>query len=141
MMPKVFLDTNILIYAMDQHDPKKLSRSREIITMASGKEYPGVISTQVLQEFYVASTKKLGLDPVNTKQIMKSFQRLEVVTVMPELIFEAIDCSITNRLSFWDSLIIITAESANCAILYTEDMSHGQIVRGVQIENPFIQNF
>lgn len=105
--------------------------------MASGKECTGVISTQVLQEFYVASTKKLGLDPVNAKQIMKSFQKLETVTVVPGLIFEAIDCSIASRLSFWDSLIIIAAESANCAILYTEDISHGQIVRGVQIENPF----
>ena len=61
-MPKVFLDTSILIYAMDQHDPDKLSRARELITMAAGRECAGVISTQVLQEFYVAGTKKLGLD-------------------------------------------------------------------------------
>ena len=49
---------------------------------------------------------------------------------------EAIDCSIINRLSFWDALIVVSAESARCEILWTEDLNHGQVIRGVHIENP-----
>jgi predicted nucleic acid-binding protein len=52
------------------------------------------------------------------------------------LIKEAIDCSLINRLSFWDALIVVTAESAHCEILWTEDLNHGQVIRGVLIENP-----
>jgi predicted nucleic acid-binding protein len=58
------------------------------------------------------------------------------VVVTPILIKEAIDCSIINRLSFWDALIVVSAESANCETLWTEDMNEGQIIRGVCIENP-----
>ena len=56
----------------------------------------------------------------------------------PEIIKDSIDCSIINRLSFRDSLIVVSAESARCAILRTEDLNHGQIIRGVRIENPLI---
>ena len=58
------------------------------------------------------------------------------MVITPALIKEAIDCSIINRLSFWDALIIAAAESAKCERLWTEDLNHGQIVRGVRIENP-----
>jgi predicted nucleic acid-binding protein len=59
-----------------------------------------------------------------------------MVVVSPTLIKDAIDCSIINRLSFWDALIVVSAESAQCEILWTEDLNHGQIIRGVRIENP-----
>ena len=96
----------------------------------------GVISTQVMQEFYVAATSKLGADPLLTKDILRSLERFETVVVSPTLIKDAIDCSIINRLSFWDALIVVSAESAQCEILWTEDLNHGQIIRGVRIENP-----
>ena len=99
-------------------------------------ENSGVISTQVLQEFYVAATAKLGADPLLVKDILRSLERLETVVVSPMLIKEAIDCSLINRLSFWDALIVVTAESAHCEILWTEDLNHGQVIRGVRIENP-----
>ena len=52
------------------------------------------------------------------------------------LIKDAIDCAIINRLSFWDALVVVAAESARCETLWTEDLNHGQIIRGVRIENP-----
>jgi len=61
-----------------------------------------------------------------------------MVIITPEMIMDAIDCCIINRISFWDSLIVVAAESANCKKLWTEDLNHGQIIRGVQIENPLI---
>ena len=60
------------------------------------------------------------------------------MSVTPEIIKEAIDCSIINRLSFWDALIVATAESAKCERIWTEDLNHGQVIRGVKIENPLI---
>ena len=89
-----------------------------------------------MQEFYVAATAKLGADPLLIKDILRSLERFETVVVSPMLIKEAIDCAIINRLSFWDALIVVSAESAHCETLWTEDLNHGQVIRGVCIENP-----
>ena len=134
-MSKVFIDTNILIYSMDEFDLEKREKCRFLLKSLI-KESQGVISTQVVQEFYVTATKKLGADPLLIKDILHSFEQFEIVTVTLEIIYRAIDCGIINRISFWDSLIVITAESANCRLLWTEDLNHGQIIRGVRIENP-----
>jgi predicted nucleic acid-binding protein len=135
-MPKVFLDTNILVYSMDRADPTKQKKCREWVRSLIS-DSNGVVSTQVLQEFYVASTSKLGADPLIIKDILRSFERFETVLVTPGLIREAVDCSIINQLSFWDSLIVVSAESAECEIVLTEDLNPGQIIRGVRIESPF----
>lgn len=137
MMPKIFLDTNILIYAADQAFPDKRRIARELIRTAASDGTPGVISTQVLQEFYVACTRRLGLDPVLARNIMRAFEGLEVVTITTDLIHEAIDCSVLNRLSYWDALIVVSAERARCERVFTEDLNDGQIIRGVRVENPF----
>jgi predicted nucleic acid-binding protein len=134
-MSKVFLDTNIFVYSLDQSDSTKRKKCRNLIKSLTD-ENSGVISTQVLQELYVAATSKLGADPLLVKDIIRSLERLETVVVSPMLIKEAIDCSLINRLSFWDALIVVTAESAHCEILWTEDLNHGQVIRGVLIENP-----
>jgi predicted nucleic acid-binding protein len=136
-MPKVFLDTNILVYCLDQSEAGKRGRCRKLIKGLTG-ETSGVLSTQVLQELYVAATAKLGADPLLVKDIIRSLERFETVTISPVLIKEAIDCSIINRLSFWDALIIVAAESARCDVLWSEDLNHGQIIRGVRIENPLL---
>jgi len=134
-MSKVFLDTNIFVHSLDQSDAGKRKKCRNLIRSLTD-ENSGVISTQVLQELYVAATAKLGADPLLVKDIIRSLERLETVVVSPILIKEAIDCSLINRLSFWDALIVVTAESAHCEILWTEDLNHGQVIRGVRIENP-----
>jgi predicted nucleic acid-binding protein len=134
-MSKVFLDTNIFVYSLDQSDSTKRKKCRNLIRSLTD-ENSGVISTQVLQELYVAATAKLGADPLLVKDIIRSLERLETVVVSPMLIKEAIDCSLINQLSFWDALIVVTAECAHCEILWTEDLNHGQVIRGVRIENP-----
>jgi len=134
-MSKVFIDTNILLYSMDEFDLPKREKCRFLIKSAR-KDFQGVISTQVMQEFFVAATKKLGADPLLIKDILHSFEQFEIVIVNPAIIYDAIDCGIINRISFWDSLIVVAAESAHCGILWTEDLNDGQIIRGVHIENP-----
>jgi predicted nucleic acid-binding protein len=137
MMSKVFVDTNVLVYAVDGHDAKKRDRSQAALRRL-GKNSSGVISTQVLQEFYVAATRRLGIDPITAKGILHGYEDFEVVVVDRRLIGEAIDCSVLNKLSFWDALIIVTAESAGCEKLWTEDLNPGQTINGIFIENPFV---
>ena len=134
-MAKSFLDTNILIYQLDNRDPIKQKRCREIVrTVVSNHE--AVISTQILQEFYVACTMKLKIKPILVKGIMHGFENMEVVTIGIDLINNAIDASIQYQISFWDSLVVVSAESAKCQYLLTEDLNEGQIIRNVRIRNP-----
>jgi predicted nucleic acid-binding protein len=136
MPGRTFLDTNILIYAQDTSAPAKQHKSRELIASLADT-VDGVISTQVIQEFFVAATRKLGVAPLAAKGIIKTFGVFEIVQVSPALIQEAIDCAVLNELSFWDALILASAASAGCSTLLSEDLNHGQVVLGVTIRNPY----
>jgi predicted nucleic acid-binding protein len=137
MPDRVFLDTNIFIYAQDAGSPNKQRKSREIIAQLSDSG-DGVISTQVMQEFFVATTRKLGVEPLVAKGVLKTFSVFEVVLVSATLIHEAIDCSILNQLSFWDSLILAAAASAGCSTVFSEDLASGQTILGVRVQNPLV---
>ena len=72
------------------------------------------------------------------KSILSLFENLEVVIIDADLIKEAIDTSVLNRISFWDALIVTVAERAKYEYVYTEDLNSGQIIRGVKVENPYM---
>jgi predicted nucleic acid-binding protein len=135
MSDRVFLDANILLYAQDRGALEKQRRSRDVIVRLAESGH-GVISTQVMQEFYVAATRKLGVTPLAAKAVLKTFTVFEIVQISPGLIQDAIDCSVLNKLSFWDALIVAAAATASCPTLYTEDLNDGQIILGVQVQNP-----
>ncbi|MBI2440216.1 MAG: PIN domain-containing protein [Lentisphaerae bacterium] len=134
---KTFIDTNMLVYSIDRHNPRKQRQARILLTQLE-RERTGVISTQVMQEFYVAAVKKLNVEPLNAKAMLEALTFFEIVIVDIGQIRNAIDCSILNRISFWDSLIIASAERSRCFRVWSEDFNHGQILRGVTIVNPFI---
>jgi len=134
---RCFLDTNILVYAWSDKDISKHEQARLILSERI-KLNSAVISTQVLQEFFNVVTTKMGCDKLVAKEAMMRFSRIPHVEVNLALIQEAIDISILSQLSFWDSLVIASAEHANCRVLYTEDLNDGQTIRGVRITNPFI---
>ncbi len=136
IVPKAFLDTNILIYQLDKRDPVKRRKCRELVRVLVANQ-EAVISTQILQEFYVACTTKLRIKPLLAKAIIHSFTHMETVAVGTDMINDAIDTSIQYGISFWDSLVIVTAESAKCRTLFSEDLNNGQVIRGVKITNPF----
>ena len=96
------------------------------------------ISAQVLQEFYVASTRRLGINPIETRQLVKDFQMFELVQVTPGTIDGAIDRSILDQISFWDRMVFSVSKLSRCENLYSEDMSHGQVINGVMIYDPFL---
>ncbi len=134
-MSKVFVDTNILVHAADMNDSKKRKSSRDALLRLEA-DSAGVISTQVLQELYVVLTRKLGIEPLLAKGIVHNCENFEVVVVDPALIKDAIDCSVLNKISFWDALTVVSAERANCKKIWTEDLSPGQTINGISIENP-----
>ncbi len=136
-MAKGFIDTNVLIYQLDSRDKRKRKKCRDLVTTLV-TNHEAVISTQVLQEFYVACTTKLKIKPILVKGILHGFENMEVVSIGAELINEAIDTSIQYKLSFWDSLVVVSAESAKCQFLYSEDLNEGQIIRNVKIQNPMM---
>lgn len=137
MAARSFLDTNILIYSVDRADPAKQSTALELIARHA-KKRSGVISTQVLQEFYSAATRKLGIEPLQVRQHLRDFRVFDIVQITPTLIEEGIDASILHQLSFWDSLILAAAKTANSTELLSEDLSHGQKIHGITIRNPFL---
>ncbi len=126
------------MYALDSFDRAKQKRCRDLLRSVNS-DLRGVISTQVMQEFYVTATRKLGTDPLVAKDLLRAFERFEIVTVTPGIINDAIDTSILNRLSLRAALIVAAAESARCDRIWTEDLNHGQVVRGVREENPFLE--
>jgi predicted nucleic acid-binding protein len=136
MSRRVFLDTNVLVYAQDSGVATKQSKSRDIIAQLADSG-DGVISTQVMQEFFVAATRKLGVEPLAAKGVLKTFAVFEIVQVSPTLIHEAIDCCVLNRLSYWDALILVAASSAGCSTVLSEDLNARQTILGVKVENPF----
>jgi predicted nucleic acid-binding protein len=136
MSDRIFIDANIFVYAQDSGARDKQQKSREIITQLADSGN-GVISTQVLQEFFVAATRKLGVPPLAAKGVLKTLAVFEIVQVSAALIHEAIDCSILNQISFWDSLILAASASAGCSTVLSEDLNSGQTILGVKVQNPF----
>ena len=96
-----------------------------------------MISTQILQEFFVAATRKIGVPPLAAKGVLKTLAVFETVQVSPALIQDAIDCSILNQVPFWDSLILAAAASAGCSRVLSEDLNPAQVILGVRVQNPF----
>jgi len=132
---KIFIDTNILVYSIDQKDEDKKQKARRTLKKIIEFHQP-VISTQVIKEFYVVSTSKLHADPIVVKNIIHNFHNMEIVNNDLDLVEQAIDISVISQLSFWDALIIAAAEKANCEFVFSEDLNSGQTYRGVTVINP-----
>ncbi|MBN2435092.1 MAG: PIN domain-containing protein [Spirochaetes bacterium] len=135
-MSKIFLDTNVLVYSADSYDKQKQKKALQILEDGIMKNSV-VISTQVLQEFYVTATKKLGIKPLYAKEILKAYQKFEIVQVSEDIILNAIDIQTLHSFSFRDSLIISACAGANCKYLYTEDLQHNQKIGEFTVINPF----
>ena len=136
---KVFFDSNILVYFADGADLKKQQLAVQIIKNAVINDN-GIISTQSLQEFFAATTRKLLCSKEKAREYLENFgESLTVEQVSVAHILKAVDICIKNQFSFWDSLILAAAIKSGCSICYSEDMTNGQIVQGVKIINPFIE--
>jgi predicted nucleic acid-binding protein len=125
-MPAEF-DTNILVYAYDRTAGSKFDRSRELMENLwdTGE---GVVSTQVLEEFYVTVTAKIPnrLKPREARQIVSDLGTWTVAVLEIRDILAGTEIAERYRLSFWDGLILAAAHKEEAATLWSEDFNHGQ---------------
>ena len=130
-----FIDTNVLVYLFDADDPVKKAIAEQVFRESKAIR----LSTQVLQEFYVTVTRKLGrpLQPEQALQAVTHFQTYPVTTITSALVTRGIQRSIDARLSLWDSLIVETALAERADRLVTEDLQDGWTLGTLRIWNPF----
>ena len=133
-----FFDTNVLVYLFDTAAPKKLARA-QVLLQESVNEGLAILSTQVLQEFFVAVTRKLStpLSSDTAERVVRDLSKLPVIQIGADTILAAIAVMRRRQLSFWDSLIVQAALQGGAATLYSEDLQHGQIIGTLTVENPF----
>lgn len=137
MNVKTFVDTNILIYAYDRDAGTKHQIAKGILQGLWGHR-TGVLSSQVLQEFYVNVTKKIAmpLTKPSARAVVDSYIVWCVDTTQTEIL-TAFRIEDEARIGFWDALIIAAAHKAGAARILSEDLNPGQTIAGVRIENPF----
>ena len=135
---KIFIDTNIIIYAYDVTAGNKHKVAASILNDLWDSGF-GVISTQVLQEFFVNVVQKIPrpIDKKLAKEIVRDFLKWHVVVNNGDSILDAIDICVKFGYSFWDSMIIEAAIKGDAAVLMSEDLQDGQVISGVTITNPF----
>ena len=133
-----FVDTNVLVYAYDASEAIKQPRAEGVLEEL-WEAGTGVISTQILEEFYVVSTTKLkqGMSPDEARDIVHLYSAWTVVLIEPSLILTASRLHEQRRLSFWDALVVEAARAAGAGRLLTEDLHDGDDIDGVRVENPF----
>jgi predicted nucleic acid-binding protein len=135
---RTFVDTNVFVYAYDASAGFKRRTAQKIIAGLWDSRL-GVVSTQVLQEFFVTVTRKLPktMEPAAAREVVSDLLKWDLVVVEGPLILDAIDLHRNHGYSFWDSLIVTAAGKAGCAVLLSEDLASGHSIGEVTIRNPF----
>jgi predicted nucleic acid-binding protein len=138
MTVKAFVDTNILVYAYDRGAGDKHEKALGLIQQL-WQQGNGILSTQVLQEFYVNIRRK-AQRPVTVEQartLISDYLAWDPVVNDGASMLEAIDLEKRYQLSFWDSLIVAAARKGGASVIYSEDFNHGQSFGSVEVRNPF----
>lgn len=135
---KVFVDTNILVYAYDVSAGAKHEEAAAIMgeLWNTGR---GAMSMQVLQEFFVNVTGKIPkpLAVATAREIVRDFLKWNPVLITGEIILDAVDLHTAHKYSFWDALIIVSAIESGAGVLLSEDLSDRHKIKNIVIKNPF----
>ncbi len=132
-----FFDTNILLYSISRDPAEALKRERAIELLDRDD---GALSVQVLQEFYVQATRASRPDKLShdtAAGLVRTWTRFAVQDVTLSIVLRALTIKLQHGFSYWDSAIIAAARAVGSRTLYTEDMSDGREIEGIQIVNPF----
>ena len=132
-----FLDANVLAYTDDSRVPQKQEAALALVERVR-REGTGVLSTQILQEYFVTATRKLGVPVETARRKIEIFARMAVVVNQVDDILAAIDLHAAHQLSFWDALLVQAATRSGCSVLFTEDLQHGQRFGELEVINPFL---
>jgi predicted nucleic acid-binding protein len=135
MPARSFFDTNVLVYADDAAAPAKQRRAIDLIA-EHRRARTGVLSLQVLQEYFVTVTRKLHVDAAVARRKVELLSEFDVAAPEVSDILAAIDLHRLHGFSFWDALILRAAKQAGCSVLFSEDMQQAREIDGVRIVNP-----
>jgi predicted nucleic acid-binding protein len=140
MNGRFFVDTNVFVYAFEPAEPRK-QRLAEDLIRAAITTHKGVVSYQVVQEFFSVVLRRFA-QPMNLMEaeqyLVTTFRPLLAVHSSYSLYGQALELTRRHSLSWYDSLIVAAALEAECRILYTEDLQHGQKFDNLRIQNPFL---
>lgn len=131
-----FLDSNVLIYTDDHGSPEKQAIALSLVEAGQANR-DTFVSTQVLEEYFSATTKKLKVPADIARAKIELFAQLHVVLISVEDVLAAVDLHRLHHISFWDALLLQSARRAGCSTLLTEDLQAGRRFDGVLIRNPF----
>jgi predicted nucleic acid-binding protein len=131
-----FVDTNVLVYADDADAGDKRDVARALLTRIFA-DRSAVVSVQVLQEYFSAATRRLGLPAEAARSRVLALGRLDVVALVTDDVLAAIDLHRLHSLSIWDALIVRAALISGCTILYSEDLQSGRRFEKLRVVNPF----
>jgi predicted nucleic acid-binding protein len=140
MSVRFFLDTNIFVYSFDDRSPKKAARAAELIRQGIDTRR-GIVSYQVVQEFFNVALRRMAapMTSADAEQYLSTtFRPLLAVHSSQSLYGEALQVRTRFKLAWYDALIVASALEAECDVLYSEDFQHGQKIRKLTVENPFI---
>jgi predicted nucleic acid-binding protein len=132
-----FVDTNVLLYAVST-DPAEAAKSRAARALLAATDL--ALSVQVLQEFYVQTTRVTRADRLSHEQaaaLVEAFLRFPAQETTPALLRAAMSTGERHRLSYWDAAILEAARALGCDVVLSEDLTHGRSYDGVRVENPF----
>lgn len=138
MTGRIFLDTNVLLYSISRAADEKAKRERAIELLDRAD---CTLSVQVLQEFYVQATRASRADPLRhdiAAGLVRAWLRFEVQDTTVAVLMGALEIKSAHGFSYWDSAIVAAARALGCRELYTEDLSHGRLIEGIAIINPFL---
>ena len=138
MTVKTFVDTNILVYAYDRGSGDKHAMAQRAIGRL-WEEGSGVLSTQVLQEFYINVRRKAQrpISITSARSLVADYMAWDPVVNDGTSILEAMDAERRHKISFWDALIVVAAQKSEAEVILSEDFSHGQKYGSVRVQNPF----
>ena len=135
-MPLVFLDTNVLLYAIDDSEPAKQAVALALIAQLE-RDQSGVVSTQILLEYNSNLTRKFKASRKSAALMTSAFAKWPVVSSDAALVLRALARSVESDLSIWDAMVVEAALLSGAATLYSEDLSHGQRFGTLTVLNPF----
>lgn len=136
MTARCFVDSNVLIYAEDRSSGPKRYQARRLIQEVM-RTKTGVVSLQILQEYFAVVTKKLGIEAARARHRVELLGRLDVVILGVQDLLAAIDLHRLHTIAIWDALVVRAALNAGCRVLYSEDLQDGRRFEGLQVVNPF----
>jgi len=138
MPDKIFVDTNILVYAHDVSAGVKHTMAKQRI-QELWENKSGCLSIQVMQEFYVTVTQKVPnpMDNATAIEVIRSLRYWNVHEPSIDDIINAVDIQLRYQVSFWDAMILQSALQLGCDLLWSEDLNPGQVYQGIKLINPF----